>query len=91
MSLVDAVLSRYGRHVELTAAELERRPGVIRARPLTIDCWSAAHGRISWASAVQRLDTTDERAEQIADRVATVWAAGHEFFNGAWRRGASEQ
>jgi Ser/Thr protein kinase RdoA (MazF antagonist) len=69
LDLVDAVLSRYRRHVELTAAELHRLPDAIRARPLTIDCWSAANGRLDWADAVQRVDRTAERAEQIARRV----------------------
>lgn len=68
LDLVDAVLSGYRRHVELSAAELDRLPGAVRARPLTLNCWSAAHGRISWATAVQRLDRTEQRAEQIARR-----------------------
>jgi hypothetical protein len=34
-----------------------------------MDCWSAAHGRMDWASAVQRLDPAHERADQIARRV----------------------
>jgi Ser/Thr protein kinase RdoA (MazF antagonist) len=69
LNLVDAVLTRYRGQVELTAAELDRLPGAIRARPLTMDCWSAAHGRMDWASAVQRLDPAHERADQIARRV----------------------
>jgi Ser/Thr protein kinase RdoA (MazF antagonist) len=69
LNLVDAVMSRYERHAQLTAAELDRLPDAIRARPLTIDCWSAAHGRIDWATAVRNVDRTEERAEQIADRV----------------------
>jgi hypothetical protein len=36
---------------------------------LTIDCWSAAHGRLDWARAIKRLDRREYRAEQIADRV----------------------
>jgi hypothetical protein len=53
----------------LTEAELNRLGGAIRARALTIDCWSAAHGRLEWARAVRRLDQREYRAEQIAGLV----------------------
>jgi Ser/Thr protein kinase RdoA (MazF antagonist) len=66
---VGAVIDRYREHVQLTEAELDRLGGAIRARPLTIDCWSAAHGRLDWARAIKRLDRREYRAEQIADRV----------------------
>jgi hypothetical protein len=46
----------------------------IRARPLTIACWSAAHGRIGWATAVERLDETERLAEQIANRAHQAFA-----------------
>lgn len=68
LSLVDAVVGRYREHVRPTADELDRLPGAILARPLTIDCWSVGHGRLSGADAVQRLDSREERAETIADR-----------------------
>ncbi len=68
LALVDAVLEYYRRHVDLTPAELERLPDAIRARPLTLDCWSAAHGRVAWATAVERLDPLEDLAEHIADR-----------------------
>jgi Ser/Thr protein kinase RdoA (MazF antagonist) len=69
LALVDAALSRYRRRIELTAEELDRLPDAIRARPLTMDCWSAAHGRLDWADAVRRIDLTQECAERIAHRV----------------------
>lgn len=66
--LVDAVLSAYRRHVDLTDPELDRLAGAIRARPLTMNCWSVAHGRIDWPTAVQRVDRIEGRADQIALR-----------------------
>jgi Ser/Thr protein kinase RdoA (MazF antagonist) len=68
LALVDAVISRYRRHVELTDDELARLPAVIRARPLTLDCWSAAHGRLDWAAAVRALDDREKVADRIAAR-----------------------
>ena len=74
LNLVDMVVERYREHVQLSAAEQERLPDAIRARPLTIDCWSAAHGRIEWAIAVQRLDDTERIAERIANRARQAFA-----------------
>jgi hypothetical protein len=54
--------------VQLTPDELDRLPGAIRARPLTLDCWSVAHGRLGGAAAVQRLGRREELAEAIAVR-----------------------
>jgi len=68
LDLIDAVLGYYRRHVELTPAELERLPDAIRARPLTLSCWSAAHGRATWATAVEQLDPLEDLAEDIAGR-----------------------
>jgi Ser/Thr protein kinase RdoA (MazF antagonist) len=68
LALVDAVVSRYREHTQLTADEIDRLPGAIRARPLTIDCWSVAHSRLGGADAVQRLDRREELTEAIADR-----------------------
>jgi Ser/Thr protein kinase RdoA (MazF antagonist) len=68
LALVGAVISRYRDHVQLTAAERDRLPDAVRARPLTTDCWSVAHKRLDAAAAVQRLDRCQERAEQIAGR-----------------------
>ncbi len=69
LALVDSVISGYRKHVQLTRGELARLPDAIRARPLTIDCWSVAHDRLSGADAVERLDPRTEHAEVIADRV----------------------
>lgn len=72
LALVDAVMGGYREHVQLTSGELARLPDAIRGRPLTIDCWSVAHHRLTGAEAVERLDPRDEQAGAIADRVRRV-------------------
>jgi Ser/Thr protein kinase RdoA (MazF antagonist) len=69
LALVDSVMSGYTRHVRLTAEELDRLPDAVRGRPLTLDCWSVANGRLDPAAAVRRLDRRAERAEAVAARV----------------------
>jgi Ser/Thr protein kinase RdoA (MazF antagonist) len=69
LRLVDAVITRYRKHVELTPAELGRLADVIRARPLVIDSWSLAMGRKSPAAVVDDLAADDELADTIAERV----------------------
>ncbi|MBO0868424.1 MAG: phosphotransferase [Micromonosporaceae bacterium] len=66
LRLVDAVATRYRRHVQPTAGELERLAGAMRARPLLLDCWSVGAGRRTPAEAVHRL----RRAAPLADRIA---------------------
>lgn len=77
LDMVDAVLNAYRRHVELTDSERDHLVNAIRARPLTMDCWSAAQGRIDWATAVQRLDRVEERAHQIASRANDILRSPH--------------
>lgn len=76
LALVDAVITRYSEHVQLTGDELARLPDAIRARPLTMDCWSVVHERLSASEAIERIDACAERAEQIADRVRRIVGAG---------------
>lgn len=66
--LVEVVLSRYGRHVELTEAELARLPDAIRARPLLLDCWSVAVGRKPAQRVVEDLAPLAALAGRIADQ-----------------------
>lgn len=70
--LLDAAIGRYRGRVELTSDELDRLPGAIRGRPLVLDCWSAAHGRVEWSAVVRRLDRVDDLAHQIAQRARTA-------------------
>ena len=73
--LVDVVVSRYRRHVQLTPDELDRLPDAIRARPLLIDCWSVAMGRKPAREAVARLGTLSALAKHIAEQTRTAFAA----------------
>jgi Ser/Thr protein kinase RdoA (MazF antagonist) len=66
--LVDPVVGRYRDHVQLSEDELERLDGAVRARSLTMGCWSAAHGRTEWAHVLRRLDLDKELAARIGDR-----------------------
>jgi Ser/Thr protein kinase RdoA (MazF antagonist)/pimeloyl-ACP methyl ester carboxylesterase len=75
LALVETVLSRYRQHVQLSTAELDRLPDAIRGRPLTIDCWSVARGRLTGAEAVQRLDHRADLAEQVAARARDMLRA----------------
>jgi Ser/Thr protein kinase RdoA (MazF antagonist) len=72
LQLVDAVLRRYRDHVQLGAEELGRLPDAIRGRALTLDCWSAAHGRMDWAEVIERLDENEDLANEIANQVRRV-------------------
>ena len=73
--LVDAVVSRYGRHVRLEPPELARLDGAIRARPLVMDCWSVGMGRRSLRDVRPDLARADRLADEIADRARQAFAA----------------
>jgi Ser/Thr protein kinase RdoA (MazF antagonist) len=62
------VADRYARSVTLTDEEWRRLPGVMLARPLTLDVWSVAYERVT-----ARQATTRARHHQA--RVAAVMAA----------------
>jgi len=64
--LVDAVLSRYRTHVTLEPDELARLAAAIRARAVTLECWSFCAGRRALAETAQRISTTGEVADAIA-------------------------
>jgi Ser/Thr protein kinase RdoA (MazF antagonist) len=64
--LIDPVVSRYRRHVELEPDELARLPGAIRARPLMLECWAFCFGRRELMHAVERVSEANELAEAIA-------------------------
>jgi len=71
---VDAALGRYRRHATLEAAELDRLEGAIRARPLVIDCWAAAHCRKRIAEVAAGLRFAARATGPIADRARAVLA-----------------
>ncbi len=62
----DVVVSRYRRRVELSAEELARLPGAIRARPLMLACWAFCTGRLELVDAVDRMTHADGLARVIA-------------------------
>jgi Ser/Thr protein kinase RdoA (MazF antagonist) len=66
MRLVDVVVSRYRRAVELEPAELERLEGAIRGRPVMLETWSVCAGRRELAAALDRIARAGELAESIA-------------------------
>jgi len=64
--LVDVVVSRYRRGVELEAVELDRLAGAIRARPVMLEIWSVCAGRREIGVAVDRIARAADLAESIA-------------------------
>ena len=59
-------LDRYGRSITLTDEERHRLPGVMIARPLTLDLWSLAHERITAQQAITRYRRHRARADAVA-------------------------
>jgi Phosphotransferase enzyme family len=66
INLVDLVVSRYRRSIELEPAELDRLEGAIRGRPITLEMWSVCAGRRKLADAVEAVDRAGELARSIA-------------------------
>ncbi|HTU87665.1 MAG TPA: phosphotransferase [Solirubrobacteraceae bacterium] len=66
LRLVDAVVSRYRRSVELGPAELDRLEGAIRGRPVMLEAWSVCAGRRELADAIERIERAGELARSIA-------------------------
>lgn len=73
--LVDAAVSRYRRHTQPTAEELERLAGVLPARALLIDCWSVAAARSTLSEAVNKLRWARGQAERIAAHAVAAFTA----------------
>ena len=59
-------LDRYSRSVSLTDEERNQLPGVMIARPLTLDLWSVAHERMTTQQAVTRARAHHARITAIA-------------------------
>ena len=66
LRLVDVVVSRYRRSVELEPAELDRLEGAIRGRPVMLESWSVCAGRRELAAAVDRIERAGELARSVA-------------------------
>jgi hypothetical protein len=68
LRLVETVVTRYARHVRLEPDELARLAGAIALRPLVLDCWTVAAGRMSVAAARRAAAARDDLVAAIADR-----------------------
>ena len=66
LRLVDVVVSRYRRSIELEPAELDRIEGAIRGRPVMLEAWSVCAGRRELAAAIERIERVDDLAKSIA-------------------------
>jgi Ser/Thr protein kinase RdoA (MazF antagonist) len=58
-------LERYTRSISLSEEERYRLPGIMIARPLTLDLWSVAHERMTAQRAAARLRTHRSRIEAV--------------------------
>jgi Ser/Thr protein kinase RdoA (MazF antagonist) len=76
LRLVDAFVSRYQRHVTLTAAELAALPAAIAARPLTMSVWSLAVGRGQLIQTVRDHQAVTRQAQEIASRAYRAFDSG---------------
>lgn len=74
IKLVDLVVSRYRRSIELEPAELDRLEGAIRGRPVMLETWSVCAGRRELADAVERVDRAGELAREIAAAARRAFA-----------------
>ncbi|HEY2793783.1 MAG TPA: phosphotransferase [Micromonosporaceae bacterium] len=68
LDLIDTVMERYRQRSEITEPELARLADVLTARPLLLDIWSVAHGRMPEARAVAAISARRGLAERIAQR-----------------------
>jgi Phosphotransferase enzyme family len=64
--LVDLVVSRYRRSIELEPAELDRMQAAILGRPVMLEIWSVCAGRRELAAAVEQVERAGELAASIA-------------------------
>jgi Ser/Thr protein kinase RdoA (MazF antagonist) len=75
IQLVDAVASRYAKHVRPTEAELARLAAAVRARPLVLASWKLAAGRGAPADVMEELDWVRRLSAAIAVRATDVFRA----------------
>jgi hypothetical protein len=75
LRLIEWVVSRYARHVQLEPEELARLEGAIWGRPLMITSWSVARGYRPAARALAEFPADRRKAAEIADRARAAFAA----------------
>jgi hypothetical protein len=68
-------LDRYARSVSLTEEERARLPGVMIARPLTLDLWAVAYERMTAHQAVARCRAHRARVESISEALIDSYPA----------------
>jgi Ser/Thr protein kinase RdoA (MazF antagonist) len=72
LRLADAAASRYARRIRLHDDELARLPGVLAARPLTLDVWSFCHRRRELRDVEAALRRNREAARTVGAAVAST-------------------
>jgi Ser/Thr protein kinase RdoA (MazF antagonist) len=68
LRLIDFVVSRYRRSVELDSSELDRLDRAIRGRPVMLETWAVCAGRRELSVALDQI----ERVESLAASIAVV-------------------
>ena len=74
LRLVDLVVSRYRRSIDLEPAELDRLEGAIRGRPVMLETWSVCAGRRELATAVEQVERAGALARDIAAAARRAFA-----------------
>ncbi len=69
-------IERYTRSISLSEEERERLPGVMIARPLTLDLWSVAYERMSAQQATSRARAHQARIAAIAGALGELKSQG---------------
>jgi Ser/Thr protein kinase RdoA (MazF antagonist) len=75
LRLIDFVVSRYRRSVELEPSELDRLEGAIRGRPVMLETWAVCAGRRELATALDRIERAENLAASIAAATRRAFAA----------------
>ena len=75
LRLIDLVVSRYRRSIELEPSELDRLAGAVRGRPVMLEIWSVCVGRRELAEALDRIERAGELAQSIAIVARRAFAA----------------
>ncbi len=71
--LIEPVVSRYRRSVQLERDELTRLEGAIRARPLMLECWAFCAGRRELMHALARVTESNQLSAAIAARAVEAF------------------
>jgi Ser/Thr protein kinase RdoA (MazF antagonist) len=66
LRLIDVIVPRYRRSIELEPEELDRLEGAIRGRPVVLEAWSVCAGRRELAAAIDHIERAHELARSIA-------------------------